>query len=99
VAGAIKDSGTATESYVIAPDLSVVGTKLLEGRRGTLTIEFTAQLAPDLKSGTAQWWIIDGTGAYKKIRGSGAGTVGMGQAYEALYAEYSGAITKDPSLK
>lgn len=102
VEGAINDAGAATETFKIAADLSVSGYKVLEGRRGTIVMWFEAQLEPDLMSGAAEWKIIAGTGAYKKIRGSGEGRVWIGLSEDGtpyLGAEYSGPLLKDPSLK
>jgi hypothetical protein len=103
VEGAIKDCGQATETFELTvPEFTASGMKTLEGRRGTILMSFGAQLYDGGLWGEAQWEMIGGTGAYKKLRGSGEGSVWMvfpeeGPPY--LAAEYTGCILKDPSLK
>lgn len=104
--GAVQDSGAATETYTLTPVsetlITVSGVKILEGRRGTIVMTFQAELYDGGLWGVAQWQIIAGSGAYKKIRGSGGGTFLLEFPEGAppyLAAEYTGSISKDPSLR
>ena len=103
VEGAIKDCGQAVETFELTvPAFTASGTKVLEGRRGTILMSFEAQRYDGGLWGEAEWEMIGGTGAYKKIRGSGEGSVWMVFPEEGLpylEAEYTGYLWKDPSLK
>lgn len=108
VEGAIKDAGKASETYSVMPldetfqELAVTGFKVLQGKSGTILMWFQARLHEGGLYGEAQYQIIGGTGAYKKIRGSGEGPVMIAISEDGtpyLAAVYKGSIEKDPSLK
>jgi hypothetical protein len=77
-AGAISDAGSATASFTLVPkgrSAVLKGTHTLTGSAGTITIETTGRFSPyppeerAMVEGT--WRIVDGTGAYARLRGHG----------------------------
>ena len=78
MSGAIDDQGAYTEVLASAEPLhkltSLYGKKILEGQKGTLTIEFYVGLsATDQNTLAAQggFSIVVGTGAYRGLQGGG----------------------------
>jgi hypothetical protein len=79
--GAIAESGTFLNSSLIlgpvdAPDFVTVHvTQRFDGTRGTFTLRAaiteTATEDPRVLADDGTWAIIDGTGAYKELRGRG----------------------------
>ena len=78
MSGAIEDQGAYTEVLDSSEPLhkltSLYGKKILEGQKGTLTIEFYVGLsATDQNTLAAQggFSIVEGTGAYTGLQGGG----------------------------
>ena len=78
MSGAIDDQGAYTEVLASAEPLhkltSLYGKKILEGQKGTITIEFYVGLsATDQNTLAARggFSIVEGTGAYRGLQGGG----------------------------
>ncbi len=78
MSGAIDDQGAYTEVLASAEPLhkltSLYGKKILEGQKGTLTIEFYVGLSAtdqNTLAATGGFSIVEGTGAYTGLQGGG----------------------------
>ncbi len=76
--GAIDDNGASKEVLDSAEPLhkltSLYGKKILEGQKGTITIEFFVGLSPtdqNMLAAKGGFSIVEGTGAYTGLQGGG----------------------------
>jgi hypothetical protein len=71
--GAVEDSGTYTETFEIVGS-EITAQKILVGSRGTIVLEARSTVVFEGCEASfegGRWRIVDGTGAYEKLRGGG----------------------------
>jgi hypothetical protein len=100
--GAIPESGTFLNSSVIlgpvdASDLVTVQvTQRFDGARGSFTLRAaiteTATEDPNVLADDGTWEIIDGTGAYRALRGRGRVTGTADDTHDLITRTYSGIV-------
>lgn len=103
--GAISDSGTFVNSSFVfggvgAPNfVSVHATQTFDGALGTFTlrvnIKETATEDPNVLTDKGTWAVIDGTGAYETLRGSGQVTGTADDNTGVISRTYTGTVHFD----
>ena len=69
--GTIQDSGNFVLTWEWQREMYARGTQTFEGKKGNITIEWTARGPQGGDSGYGKFWIVSGTGEYLGLEGEG----------------------------